>query len=293
MKRLCNFYPLLFSLCLQLFMGFPANGQDSAGKSLLVDLSYHSLNNSVVYLTVHAKTKENGKFQPVGGARFRLYLDKDSTACLAGDAVTDTKGSAMSFLPPSLKNQWNSAATHTFIAVSDAAGAFNLSRTEASVVKAHLEIDTGQGRTIIAKIVEFKNGEWVPVKAVDIKVAIKRSGGDLAVGDKDSYTTDSTGTVSAEFHRDGIPGDKNGLLTLVAKVEDNDTYGNLRVEKSEPWGTDLKLTDTFDQRSLWAARFKTPIWLLLMEYSIFLSVWSVVVYLVIQIRKIIKAGRSQ
>jgi hypothetical protein len=55
--------------------------------------------------------------------------------------------------------------------------------------------------------------------------------------------------------------------------------------------TVLELTDAFDRRSLWAARFKTPVWLLLMEYSIFLSVWSVVIYLVIQIRKIIKAGR--
>jgi hypothetical protein len=291
MKRLCNFYPLLFSLCLQLPVPFSANAQDSARKSLLVDLSYHSLNNAVVYLSVHAKTKEKGKFVPVGGARFRLYLDKDSTACLAGDALTDSKGSAIACLPPSLQRQWNSAATHTFIAVSDKEGAFIPSRTEASVVKAHLEIDTGQGRTIIAKIVELKNGEWVPVKAVEIKVAIRRSGSDLPVSDKDSYTTDSTGTISAEFHRDGIPGDKNGFLTLVAKVEDNDSYGNLRVEKSEPWGAVLKLADTFDERSLWAARFKTPIWLLIMEYSIFLSVWSVVIYLAYQIIKIIKAGR--
>jgi hypothetical protein len=291
MKRLCNFYPLLFSLCLQVPVSFSANGQDSARKTLLVDLSYHSLNNEVVYLSVHAKTKEKGKFQPVGGARLRLYLDKDSAVCLAGEIVTDTKGSAITFLPPSLKNQWNSAATHMFIALSDEDGAFNPSRTEASVVKAHLEMDTGQGRTIIAKIVELKNGEWVPVKAVEIKVAIKRSGSDLAVSDKESYTTDSTGTISAEFHRDNIPGAKNGLLTLVAKVDDNDTYGNLRVEKTEPWGTVLKLSDTFDKRSLWAARFKTPLWLLLMEYSIFLSVWSVVIYLIFQIIKIIRAGR--
>jgi len=169
MRRLCNFYPLLFSLCLQLPVPFSTNAQDSARKSLLVDLSYHSLNNAAVYLSVHARTKEKGKFQPVGGARLRLYLDKDSTAFFAGDAVTDTKGSAITFLPPSLKNQWNSAATHTFIAISDKAGAFDPTRTEASVVKAHLEIDTGQGRTIIAKIVEMKNGEWVPVKAVPKK----------------------------------------------------------------------------------------------------------------------------
>jgi hypothetical protein len=291
MKSLFNFYLVLFSLCLQLHVSISANAQDSGGKSLLVDISYHSLNNALVYLSVHAKTKDKGKFQPVAGARFRLYLDKDSANCFAGDAVTDIKGSALTFLPPSLKNQWNSAASHTFIAISDEEGGFNPSRTEASIIKAHLEIDTGQGRTIIAKIVELKNGEWAPAKAVEIKIAIKRSGSDLAVSDKDSYTTDSTGIISAEFHRDGIPGDKNGLLTLVAKVEDNDTYGNLRVEKSERWGTALQLTDTFDKRSLWAARFKTPVWLLAMEYSIFISVWSVVVYLVFQIIKIIKAGR--
>jgi hypothetical protein len=286
-----SYYPLLLFLLIQLPAGIPVLAQDSTRKDLLVDLGYHNLNNRAAYLSIHAKTKVEGKFRPVKGARVRVYLDKDSAGLLAGDLTTDAKGEANAPLPPSLKDPWNRLATQTFIAVAEGDKEYNPARAEASVTKAHLQIDTTAGRGIVVSILELKNGAWTPVKGVEIKVGIRRSGSDLPAGDKESYTTDSTGKIEADFKRDGLPGDRTGLLTLVAKVEDNDTYGNLRVERSEPWGAVLKLTDNFNDRSLWAARFKTPFWLLFMEYFIFFSVWSVILYLISMLIKIKKAGR--
>ncbi len=266
--------------------------QDSTKKDLLVNIGYYNVNNNVAYLGIHARTKTDGKFKPVGGAKVRLYLDKDSAAYLTGDLITDAKGEAYTTLSPSLKDLWNSSATHTFIALSNGDAAFNAARTETPVAKARLQIDTGAGRTISVSVLELKNGSWTPAKSVDIKVAVRRMGGDLAVSDKESYTTDSTGKIDAEFTREGLPGDKKGLLTLVAKVEDNDLYGNLQVEKTVPWGSVLNSENSFNNRSLWAARFKSPIWLLFMAYFIFISVWSVLIYLIYQFRKIKKAGRT-
>ena len=74
------------------------------------------------------------------------------------------------------------------------------------------------------------------VKEIEMKLGLKRSLGNLSVGDEETYTSDSTGMASAEFMRDSIPGDKNGNLILVARVENNDIYGNVVEEKSVPWG---------------------------------------------------------
>jgi hypothetical protein len=269
----------------------PLLAQDSTKKDLIVTVGYFNVNNNAAYLMVRAKTKINGKFQPAKGVKFNLFMDKDSAASATGKGlVTNEKGEAGSPLSPNLKDQWNSAATHTFIAITDGDAVYNPAKAEAPVTKAHLQIDTADGRTITASLLENKNGQWVPVKAVEIKVAIRRLQSDLAVSDKESYTSDSTGKVEAEFKRDSLPGDLKGMLTLVAKVEDNDTYGNLIVEKKVPWGSILKAENNFNKRTLYSTRFKTPIWLLVMAYSIIISVWSVIFYLIFQIVKIKKIG---
>ena len=129
----------------------------------------------------------------------------------------------------------------------------------------------------------------MPVKDIEMKLRIKRMLGNLSVGDAETYTADSTGTASAEFKRDSMPGDQKGNLTLVARVEDNDKYGNLVVEKTVPWGVAVKQNKNFfDQRTLWSTRFRTPLWLLFMAYSIVIGVWGTIIYLIWQIVKIKK-----
>ncbi|MDP4255517.1 MAG: hypothetical protein Q8938_16015, partial [Bacteroidota bacterium] len=154
------------------------------------------------------------------------------------------------------------------------------------------QIDTGEGHTLSAVMQEWKNGQWMPVKGVDVKVDIRRSGGNLAASDKEAYTTDSAGKITADFKRDGLPGDEKGLLTLIAKVEDNDLYGNLQAELPVPWGSIGKAGFSIDNRTLWGIRSRTPIWLLFMAYSIFFSVWAVLVYLILQIVRIKRAGHA-
>jgi hypothetical protein len=109
----------------------------------------------------------------------------------------------------------------------------------------------------------------------------------LSAGDEETYTTDSTGSVTVELKKDSLPGDEKGNIVLVAKVEDNDQYGNLFVEKTVPWGIVLKAEKNFfDQRTLWTTRFRTPLWLLLIAYSISAAVWGVLIYLIWQLIRI-------
>lgn len=115
--------------------------------------------------------------------------------------------------------------------------------------------------------------------------------GNLSVGDKDFYTSDSTGVSSASFKKDSIPGDKKGVITLVAEVDDNDTYGNLVTEKNVDWGKTISpQKNFFAQRTLWSIRSEVPIWLLVTVWSIVTGIWGTIIYLVFQILKIKKLG---
>ena len=294
MKRLNN-YRILFLLG-TFIVSSAGHAQDSIAKQPLLDVNYFSYDNNIPYVQVMARLKQGRKFEPIKGVNIKLYLDSVSSSLLITDkAVTDETGKANAGMPTSLQKQWDASPTHKFIAEASGVKEFEGERGETEITKARLLIDTATGsetRNIIATFTALENGKWNPVKDVEIKIAIKRMDGNLTVGDEPTYTTDSSGTVTAEFKRDSIPGDAKGDLVLVAKVEDNDKYGNLSIEKTAKWGAPFAYHSTFNERSLFASRNKTPIWLLFMAYFIIGIVWGTLIYLVFQIFKIKKLGKQ-
>jgi hypothetical protein len=275
---------------------FGAIAQDSTKKELVVNLAYYMNNNKMTWLMVNTKTKIDKKFQPVKDVVVTLYLDKDSAANLVGKVTTNENGLAKAIIPPALKATWDQSATHTFVGVTEANKEFDAARAEANVTKTKITIDTVAGaetHSIKVTVSAFDGSAWVPAKDVEMKVGVNRLGGILPAGDEATYTTDSTGTATAELKKDSLPGDINGNIVLAAKVEDNDLYGNLLVEKAVPWGVAfVPEKHFFDQRTLWSTRFKTPAWLLFMAYSIVIGVWGTIFYLIFQIVKIKKIGTS-
>ena len=95
-----------------------------------------------------------------------------------------------------------------------------------------------------------------------------------------------------KIKRDSLLGDSHGNLILVAKTENNETYGNIYAEKNVNWGVAPKIENILDKRSLWATRFKTPFWLLGLAYSIIGAVWGTLIYLIFQLIKIRKLGKA-
>ncbi len=270
--------------------------QDSTNKTLVVNLGYSMENNKKVYLAVSTRTKIDKKFQPVHAMPVTIYLDTDSAGNLVGKVVTDEMGRARIVIPPALKKLWESSPKHNFLAITESNKEYDATRTEATITKSKINIDTAsddKARNITVTVSALEGNEWVPAKDVEMTIGVKRSGGILSVSDEETYTTDSTGRAIAEFKKDSLPGDTNGNIILIAKVEDNDQYGSLVVEKTVPWGkVFVPQKDFFDQRTLWSTRLRTPPWLLFMAYSITIGIWSVIIYLVIQILKISKAGAS-
>lgn len=257
---------------------------------LLLTLGYYNSNNQVQYLVAHAKTKIDGKFTMVAGVHLNFYITAEAPANFLGKAITNDKGDATILIPLSAKEEWLKSAKQSFIIVSDLSKLYDVTKVNADITKAKLKIDTAEDKKITATFMELKDSVWTPVKGVDVKIAVKRMDGDLNVSETPTYTTDSLGMVSADFKRDSLPGDLKGNLILIAKVEDNDSYGNLSSEESVHWGSAFSYVSDFDNRSLFARRGRSPIWLELIAYSIIAGVWVILVYLFFQIRKLKSLG---
>jgi hypothetical protein len=285
---------LLFALLIT-FLSRVA-GQDSAEQKEIIKLHYFNNNNSLQYLLLEGILKTGKKSEPQRNKVFKLFLDKDQPENLIAKVLTDTNGKAKAIIPPQLKSAWDSSGRHTFIVVAEAKSKEGETTSEFTITKSRISIDTLSEdgvKSISVRVMKYENDEWMPVKDVEMKIGVERLGGILSAGDEDTYTTDSTGTAKGEFKKDSLPGDQNGNFILIAKVEDNDELGNLVAEKIVPWGVAVKQDNNFfKQRTLWSTRFKTPLWLLFMAYSIVIGVWGTIIYLVFQIFKIKKLGMA-
>lgn len=260
----------------------------------LVTLKYHAEHSGVQYLMLQNSLKTGKKIEPLKNKIFKLFLDSSSTENLMSTVTTDEKGMAKSFLPPSLKTMWDANAVHKFIAMAN--GNDEDAAAEIEIAKARIKIDTSSEekiKSITVLVTKFENSEWMPANEVEMKIGIQRHGGILSAGEAATYTTDSTGTATVQLNKDSLPGDLNGNIILAASVEDNDMFGNVMEEKKVPWGVSIKTAPGFfDQRTLWSTRFRTPLWLLVMAYSIVIGVWGTIIYLVLQIIKIKKLSKN-
>jgi hypothetical protein len=285
--RKLRYFLLLVGL--SIYFAGSAYGQE-AKSSLILNLGYFNDNNQMHYLKAVTKTKVNGKFKLVAGIPVSFYISSEIPANFLGKATTNDKGQAIVLIPPSARVEWNKSSKQSFLVLADSSKLFDGTKTTIDLTKSKIRIDTAEDKKIVATFFELRDTAWTPVKGVDMKIAVKRLGGDLNVNETPTYTTDSLGAVNADFKQLNLPGDSLGNLVLVARVEDNDNYGNLSSEKIVPWGVETRYRETFNRRSLYARRGWSPLWLEWMAYAIIAAVWFVLFYLFLQIRKLKKLG---
>ena len=283
---------LFFFFSLMLLNNRLVAQEDSIKPATVVKLHYFNSNDNVQYLILESMLKNGRILTPQNNKPYEIYLDSGAQKNLITKVQTDEKGKAKAFIPPSLKTVWDASPQHTFIVKAGEEEVIS----DYAINKAKITLDTATAdgvRNITATVMKWVNNEWVPAAEVEMKLGIKRLGGILSAGDEATYTTDSSGLVTVELKKDSLPGDLKGNYVLAARVEDNDQFGNLLVEKIVPWGVVKKTENNFfNQRTLWTTRFRTPIWLLLMAYSIAISVWGTIIYLVVQLIKIGKIGKK-
>ncbi len=250
--------------------------------------------NNLPYLEVNTQTKTGRVLEPLANIPVNVYFTEQADENFLGKIITGRFGKGRVYLSASFKSTFDSLNEFTFIALSDTSARIEELSSEIIIKKAILVLDTAlvdDIRTVTAVLKEKKENEWVAVADIEMKLGIKRLLGNLSAGEEETYTSDSAGTASAEFKRDSIPGDEKGNLVLVARVEDNESYGNLIVEKTVPWGVAAKIETGFWHRSLWSKGNLAPYWLLAIAFFIIAGVWGTIIYLVRQLFIIKKLGK--
>ena len=119
-----------------------------------------------------------------------------------------------------------------------------------------------------------------------VDVQIQRLFRPLKIG-KEFNSTDNTGTVIVPIE-EGIPG-VDGILTLEVVLKDHDDYGTVKALVNAPLGTPIVDESTFDDRTMWSPKNKTPLFLLIFTNLLIFGIWGIIVYLIFKLFKINKS----
>ena len=235
-------------------------------------------------LKVSLKAKVNGQF-------YNLYKMKLQFLAIAGDqetqlgtAITDGSGKAVfSFTNDTLPV--DAEGKLSFKAVFAGNKSMEAAEETVSFKKASLEITPVKEDSLYSvqvRLSAMENGEAVPVKDVTVGIFVRRQFLPQKIGEG---TTDENGEAVIEFPQ-GIPGDAKGNLTILGRVDENESYGNLETAAVQPWGVKVSDAAIEQPRALWSSH--PPLWMLITFVVLMVAVWGhylVIVYELFRLRK--------
>ncbi len=254
-----------------------------------MSLEYFKIDNAVKLL-VTVKSKVEDTYQNISGVEVNFYKGEIGEVTLLGKDTTNAKGIA-TFVLPSSPNQDTSGVL--YLATIENNAQYGDAEEEITVKDLVLEMkleaeDSSRWARIFIGI-PIPGGDTMPVAEVECKLFVKRMFGLLPLSETPE-TTDEEGMINFEMPVD-IPGDKDGNITIVAKIEGSEAYGNIEVNKAMPWGVPLKAGHFSEDRELWSARSNAPLSLIFIVNAVLIGIWGVIAYIFIKIIKINRLGK--
>jgi hypothetical protein len=244
-----------------------------------IQLQYFKNSGNQSYLQATLTCSMNRMVVPIPGMEISFYTNSGRKELLA-TLITDEKGVAKLPLADVTKLPVNSEGLWPFVSEFTGNDTIDPATSDFSVKDVKLqmtlsEIDSTKTVSLDAKTMQ--NGREVPVSGEIVMIYVPRMFSLLPIAEA---TLDENGTASAEFPSD-LPGDKAGNLTIIARIEENPTFGNVEQTVIRKWGIPTSYSVPETHRALWT---KTPPTWMIVTLSVLLAgVWGHYLFAVISL----------
>jgi hypothetical protein len=219
---------------------------------------------------------------PLPGMEIAFYSGNEPKK-LVSKVVTDNKGIAKLTLGNDIKLNSENGGKWTFSSEFTGNDTIEAGTSDVTVTDIKLELTLSVAdtvKTVAVKAVTFEGGREKPVSGEVVKVYVPRMFSLLPVGE---LTLDDAGTASIEFPSD-LPGDKEGNLIVIAKIEENATFGNIEKRETIKWGLPTDYSVPVTHRALWTKT--APKWMIYTLSILLAGVWGHYLFAVISLIRI-------
>jgi hypothetical protein len=240
--------------------------------------------NNTIDLRSEMKTKIKGSFIKLPLLKITYFLVNADSEKELGFVITDKLGKAVFNTKADSLLTDKDGALH-FKAVFAGNKQMDPADAEVTIKRARLEITPVKGdslNVVQVKLIDLATGAEKPVPEAVLGIFVQRMFNPLKIGEA---TTDENGEGSVEIPGN-LPGDEKGNIILIAKLDENENYGNLEATVTQKWG--IPITDKMEsqQRALWSSH--PPLWMVITFIILMGAVWGhyiVIVYQLIKLRK--------
>jgi hypothetical protein len=243
---------------------------------------------------------ENRVRIPVTNEMVIFYLGDLSDDIVIDSILTDDKGEAR--LKFEEDNRFPVSEERIFYISASYKGnkSFTSVKSDMAIKDVIMELflsEIAGAKTIAVRAFEMGNGsELVPVDDADVNFYVPRLFSDQLIGEGEI----SEGNGGIEFP-DNIAGDTIGNISIIARIEDHDEYGNVERQLNDfRWGNTQPIEEdkslmtieiTIPTRALWHTN--APLWMIITLIILLTGVWSHYFYVIYQLTKLKKLSKNK
>ena len=274
-----------FLLCLCNLVPSAQNKKDSV-TGITPAITFSNLNsNDTIILTANIfDKKETGVFA-IKNAVIEFSASGDNETRNLGQAKADEEGNAIIKLPVASGLPQDKDGKTTYFAKFSGKGKYQPAMGTFSAKFARITVNFSKEDSlsfilVTATQIDHK-GVVNPIQKEKVVVYVPRLFNLLKIGEID---LDMAGTGKVEYPG-RLVGDSLGNIMVIARIEENDTYGNVQGQSSISWGIPKQyyLAEK-PTRELWTPI--APIWMIVTLIIMLTGVWAHYIYAVIQLVKI-------
>jgi len=286
MKNKLNIRRFFFIL-LSVFLITSSFAQKTKKSKVRLKAQYVKVMESEIYFDIKASSKVKKKNINVSNIEIVVYNEFDDEKVKIGKTTTNMMGKSKFVLKKTNAIKADSTNVYTISFSFKGNDIFKKAKKSISfkdaVIKANL-ITKDSINFITATLLDNSTGN--PISNESLDVQIKRLFRPLKIGEEFNYTNED-GTILVPIEA-GIPG-VDGNLTFEVVLNDSDDFGTVKAIVKAPVGVPIVDESTYDERTMWSPRNKTPLFLLIFPNILIFGIWGLIIYLITNLFKINKS----
>lgn len=263
--------------------------QEAALITPYIQLQYFKDNDNNSSLKTTLTYSKNRMELPLPGMKITFYSVAGEKKLLT-TSTTDENGVARFPIVDIIKVPVNGDGLWSFTTDFGGNDTIEAANAELAVKDVILEMTVTEAdsiKTITLNATTMEYGRTVPVAGEVVMIYVPRMFSLLPVTEA---TLDETGTVTVEFPSD-LPGDTLGNLEIIARIEENPTYGNVEKTAIQQWGIPTSYSVPVSHRALWTKT--APKWMIFTLTILLTGVWGHYMFAVISLILIKIDARKQ
>jgi len=280
--KINNFFLVFISL----LIGASTIAQTAKKNKVRLKIEYVKIMNGEVLFNVKASSRVDRKNVNLENISISFFNEVNDESLPIGKTTTDINGLGKLTLENINSIKPDSTLTYTVKASFKGNDSFKKASKRVSFKNADINaklVTKDSINYIAATLIDTSTG--LPMGNESLGVQVQRLFKPLQI--EEFNITDEIGTILVPIPK-GIPG-IDGILNIEVVLNDSDDFGTVKALIQAPVGIPIVDESTFDQRTMWSPRNKTPIFLLIFPNILIFGIWGLIIYLFINLFKISKS----